>query len=99
MRCKGCNKILDSGKDMATNENTGDAEDLCSVCRSDVWDTGVVYEDGSRWNYHNKGKVQKFLNEAEFEPNYIGGAGTDMSTAFGIAKNIMDNGIICIEEP
>lgn len=97
MRCKGCDKILKDGMDMATNEHTHHAEDLCSVCRSPVWDTGIVYEE-DKWHYRDGAKVKSFLNEVEFEPNYIDGGSGGLSTVFGIVNMVMKDGIIKIEE-
>lgn len=74
MRCKACNVLLTASELKVLNPKTNDYDDLCGVCRSPHWDTGVVWDEGGEW-------VVDFVNEADTEAFVIMGESPDSDKA------------------
>lgn len=62
MRCTGCNIVLPEGRLSSRNKHTGEFEDLCALCSSPSWDTGLTYARDEQGNITTK--VASFHNEA-----------------------------------
>lgn len=94
MRCKGCNVPLLSGS--SRNKHTGEIDDLCPVCRDPHWDNGIIYQSDDNKGYSTT--PIKFLNEADFEKDYVVGGWTSMREQAHVIKSILVNGYITMEE-